>query len=81
MSLDYNHTCFYYVVDGGFGLPLTVFPDWVGSKPPAVSRGFARSITPRTLADNSCFLWVPGVSEYARRGGASEEKIPQANVG
>jgi hypothetical protein len=33
VSLDSNHTCFYYVVDGGFGLPLTVFLDWVGSKP------------------------------------------------
>src|SRR5271163_3559293 len=33
VRLDCNHTCLYYVVDGGFGLPLTVFPDWVGSTP------------------------------------------------
>jgi len=38
VSLNYNHTCFYYVAKTGFGLPLSVIPDWVGYKP----RGEAR---------------------------------------
>jgi hypothetical protein len=33
VSLDCNHTCFYYVAETGFGLLGAVNLDWVGSKP------------------------------------------------
>jgi len=31
--LNFNHTCLYYVAKTGFGLPLSVILDWVGSNP------------------------------------------------
>ena len=79
MSLDFNHTFFYYVAETILDCLDRLF--WTGLVPsPGSNPGIARSITPGEMPDNLSFVTAAGVRIHPS-GSRLLAKIPQANVG